>query len=78
MFLNVFDEKGTMLDCTMFNETYNLYGKLIKENETVILQGKTNLRNNSKSFIINKVFSLKDNNKKDNLKEDNDVQISNN
>ena len=78
VFLNVFDEKGTMLDCTMFNETYNLYGELIKENETVILQGKMNLRNNSKSFIINKVFSLKENSKKENLKEDNDVQISNN
>ena len=51
---------------------------IVKENETLILDGKMNLRNNSKSFIINKVFSLKENSKKENLKEDNDVQISNN
>lgn len=77
VFLNVFDEKGTKLDCTMFNETYNLFGKLLKENETIILHGKMNLRNNSRSFIINEVLSLKEE-KNENLEETNDVEINNN
>ena len=77
VFLNVFDEKGTKLDCTMFNEAYNLFGKLVKENETIILHGKMNLRNNSRSFIINEVLSLKEE-KNENLEETNDVEINNN
>lgn len=80
VFLSVFDEIGTTLDCIMFNEIYVKFGKLVKENNVLILKGKMTLRNSSKSFIIDEVISLnnnENNNENENM-EANYVEISDN